>query len=374
MNGTATTADPIPMLELRGQLAALGPALEEAARRVLRSGQYILGPEVEAFEQEVAAYLGAPYAVAVNSGTDALVIGLRALGIGPGDEVLTTPFTFFATAEAIALVGARPVFVDIDPASFLLDLDRLETARTPRTRAVVPVHLYGRPVPMEPLLAFAQAHGLRVLEDVAQAFGARHRGRALGTWGDAGAFSFYPTKNLGGFGDGGLLVTADPAVADRARALRAHGAGRDRYAHETLGYNSRLDALQAALLRVKLPHVDRWNAERRAAAAGYHARLADLPGVVLPTIDEEHVVHQYTVRILDGRRDAVRQALAADGIATMVYYPTPLHRLPPFRALGAHAPAADRAAAEVLSLPLWPGIPEATQDRVADALARALAG
>lgn len=365
--------DPIPMLDLRPQWAALGPALEEAARRVLRSGQYVLGPEVEAFEQEVAAYLGAPYAVALNSGTDALLIGLRALGIGPGDEVLTTPFTFMATAEAIVLAGATPVFVDIDPDSFLLDLGQLEAACTPRTRAVLPVHLYGRAVPMEPLLAFARARGLRVLEDVAQAFGARHRGRALGTWGDAGAFSFYPTKNLGGFGDGGLLVTADPDVAARARALRAHGAGRDRYAHETIGYNSRLDALQAALLRVKLPHVDAWNAERRAAAARYDALLADLPHLERPHIDAEHVVHQYTVRVRGGRRDAVRQALAAEGIATMVYYPTPLHRLPPFRHLGAHAPEAERASAEVLSLPLWPGIPEATQARVADALRRALA-
>jgi dTDP-4-amino-4,6-dideoxygalactose transaminase len=249
---------PIPVYDPLPEVEALWEELQAAALRVLRSGRYILGPEVEAFEEEVAAYLGVKHAIGANSGTDALVIALRALGVGPGDEVITTPFTFFATAEAISLVGATPVFVDIDPRTFNINPDLIPSAITPRTKAILPVHLYGLPAEMDPILEIARSHGLKVLEDCAQAFGATYKGKKVGTLGDAGAFSFFPTKNLGGFGDGGLIATNSDEVAERARMLRAHGSRR-KYYNEAIGYNSRLDALQAALLRVKLPRVDAWN-------------------------------------------------------------------------------------------------------------------
>jgi dTDP-4-amino-4,6-dideoxygalactose transaminase len=345
----------------------------------------VLGPDVEAFEREAAEYLGVKHAVGLNSGTDALFIGLRALGVEPGDEVVTTPFTFFATPEAISLIGATPVFADIEADSFNLDPASLEVAVTGRTRAVIPVHLFGRPVDWEALSDVASRHGLRVLEDCAQSIGATAAGgndgaatspRRTGALGDAGAFSFYPTKNLGGFGDGGLLTIDDDGVAETARMLRTHGE-RSRYRNEMIGYNSRLDALQAALLRVKLRRLDAFNSARRAAARRYGELLADLgaAGVLTtPAVTEGHVFHQYTVRIQGGRRDEVRERLDEAGIGTMVYYPIPCHRLPVYAEAYADVslPVAEAAADEVLSLPIWPAIEAATQERVAAALADAL--
>jgi dTDP-4-amino-4,6-dideoxygalactose transaminase len=352
--------DPLPEVEF------LWPELEEAFRRVIRSGRYILGPEVEAFEEEVAAYLGVRHAIGVNSGTDALVIALRALGVGPGDEVITTPFTFFATAEAISLVGATPVFVDIDPRTFNINPDLVPSAITPRTKAILPVHLYGLPAEMDPILEIARSHGLKVLEDCAQAFGATYKGKKVGTLGDAGAFSFFPTKNLGGFGDGGLIATNSDEVAERARMLRAHGSRR-KYYNEAIGYNSRLDAFQAALLRVKLSRVEAWNEARRQVASHYNELLAGLPGLVLPEVSPGHVFHQYTVRVLGGR-DRVAEALAREGVGTMVYYPVPLHKLPVYAHMGAALSEAERAAREVLSLPIGPHLNPSSQEGVSEAL------
>jgi dTDP-4-amino-4,6-dideoxygalactose transaminase len=375
----------VPVLDLGPELEALWGELSSEALRVLRSGRFVLGPDVEAFEREAAEYLGVKHAVGLNSGTDALFIGLRALGVEPGDEVVTTPFTFFATPEAISLIGATPVFADIEADSFNLDPASLEAAVTGRTRAVIPVHLFGRPVDWEALSDVASRHGLRVLEDCAQSIGATAAGgndgaatspRRTGALGDAGAFSFYPTKNLGGFGDGGLLTTDDDGVAETARMLRTHGE-RSRYRNEMIGYNSRLDALQAALLRVKLRRLDAFNSARRAAARRYGELLADLgaAGVLTtPAVTEGHVFHQYTVRIQGGRRDEVRERLDEAGIGTMVYYPIPCHRLPVYAEAYADVslPVAEAAADEVLSLPIWPAIEAATQERVAAALADAL--
>jgi dTDP-4-amino-4,6-dideoxygalactose transaminase len=391
-------SDDVPILDLRAELAEVRPALDESIGRVLDSGQLILGPEVEAFEQEAAAYLGARFAVGLNSGTDALVIALRALRIGPGDEVITSPLSFVASSEAIQLVGAIPVFVDLAEDAFTLDAALVEVALTPRTAALLPVHLYGDAAPLAALLPLARDRGLRVIEDAAQAFGARYpercvgctcaqagmiagagalagtgalAGRRLGTIGDVGAMSFYPTKNLGALGDAGLLVTDDPALAAFARKLRNHGSEK-RYVHETLGYNSRLDALQAAALRVKLPHLDRWVQARRAVAARYHAALAGIDGLALPPASSEHVYHQYTVRIAGGRRDAVAAHLRRAGVACSVHYPATLERYGG-RVHGA-LPRAHAAAASVLSLPLYPSLDEARQARVVAALREALQG
>lgn len=346
---------PIPILDLQPQIEAHWDEFTAAFQRVLRAGHFILGPEEQAFEREAAAYLGVRHAVGLNSGTDALFIALRALGLGPGDEVITTPFTFFATAEAISHVGAVPVFADIEPDSFNLDPEQVERAITPRTKALLPVHLFGRPCAMDRLLALARAHDLKLVEDCAQAFGATWRGRRVGSFGACGCFSFFPTKNLSAFGDGGLLTTDDEALAAQARMLRAHGSRR-KYHNEAVGYNSRLDELQAALLRVKLPHIDRWNAQRRAVAQAYHALLAGHPGLELPPVVDGHVFHQFTVRVRNGRRDQVQAALEATGVQTMVYYPVPVHRLKLYQEshAGVSCPVAEQAAGEVLSLPIWP--------------------
>ena len=366
--------DQVPLLDLAPEIESLWEELNAAIQAVLRSGQFVLGPQVREFEEQVAAYLGVRHAVAVNSGTDALVIGLRALGVGPGDEVITTPFSFFATAEAISIIGARPVFVDIDPLTYNLDAARLEEALTPHTRVIQPVHLFGHAADMEPILALAGKHGLKILEDTAQAFGGDYKGRRLGTIGDAGAFSFFPSKNLGACGDAGLLATNDDHVAELARMLRTHGSLK-KYHNEMLGYNSRMDTLQAAILQVKLPHVDTWNTERRRAAAVYDELLRAVPGVVTPyqAAYARHVYHQYTIRLLGGRRDAVQARLREWGVTTQVYYPVPLHQLPVYRPMGYCLPVAEAAAREVLSLPLWPRISADVQRRVVDALREALA-
>ena len=363
----------LPLLDLAPQTEALWPELTAAMEQVARSGHFIMGPNVRAFEEEIAAYLGVRYALGVNSGTDALVIGLRAAGVGPGDEVITSPFSFFATAEAISQVGARPVFVDIDPVSFNLVPDLVAQAVTERTRAIIPVHLFGQAADMDPILALAQERGLRVVEDTAQALGTEYKGRKAGTLGTVGAFSFFPTKPLGAFGDGGLLVTNDEAVAEESRMLRVHGA-RKKYHNEAIGYNSRLDELQAAILRVKLPHLDEWNEGRRVAAARYAALLAPVEGVVAPSEEAygRHVYHQYTIRIRDGKRDLVQEKLAEAGIGTMIYYPIPIHRLPAYAGQYPSLPVAEAAAGEVISLPLWPEIEEEAQVRVVEALVWAL--
>lgn len=363
---------PIPILDLAPEIDALWDEINAAIQDVLRSTRFIGGPAVSDFEAQVADFLGVPHAIGVNSGTDALVIALRALDIGPGDEVITTAFTFFATGESISNVGATPVFVDIDPLTLNMDVNAIEAAITPRTRAMMPVHLYGQAVEMDPLLALAEAHNLTVIEDVAQAFGGGYRGRQLGTLGHMGAFSFFPSKNLGAYGDAGLIVTHDEALAQSARKLRAHG-GLKKYHNEMLGYNSRLDALQAAILSVKLPHVPAYNEGRRRVAQQYHEAFADLPGVTPPLAPDHitHVYHQYTLRIAE-QRDHVREELARQGISTMIYYPVPLHRLPVYQAMQVSLPETERAAQDVLSLPIWPQMPPATQERVIKAVREAV--
>jgi len=347
--------------------------LMSAIQKVVRDGQFIMGPNVKSFEEEVATYLGVRHAIAVNSGTDALVIGLRALGVGPGDEVITTPLTFFATAEAVHSVGATPVFVDIDPESFNIDVSQVEAAITERTKAIIPVHLYGRPCEMDTLLSIARKYHLNVVEDAAQAFGAMLRGQKVGTFGDVAALSFFPSKNLGGFGDGGMIVTNRDEVADVARALRVHGSRR-KYYNELVGYNSRLDEIQAAILRVKLPRLDASNDGRRRVAAWYNELLQDVRGVKvsIPNEDVHHVYHQYTIRITGVNRDLVQARLRDRGISTMVYYPVPLHKLAVYSGRNLHLPHSETAAAQVLSLPIWPQMTRETVETVVTALREAL--
>jgi dTDP-4-amino-4,6-dideoxygalactose transaminase len=361
--------DAIPMLDLRPEIEALGDEFEAAARDVIRSGRFILGPQVEDFEREVAHYLGVAHAIGVNSGTDALVIALRGFGVGPGDEVLTSAYTYFATAEAISLIGATPVFCDIRPGLFTLDPADAEARITPRTRAILPIHLFGHAADMDSIQELAARHGLRVLEDVAQAFGALYHGRKLGGIGDAAAFSFFPSKNLGAFGDGGLLVTNDEQLAESARLLRTHGT-LQRDVHDRLGYNSRLDEMQAAILRVKLPHVDEWNEGRRRVAARYDQELGDLTGIAIPSVAPEalHVYHQYTIRVADGGRDDLAGALARAGIASAVYYRTPVHQLEIYASDAPSLPVAEAASREALSLPIGPMLDPASIDRVVAAV------
>ena len=361
----STVTRDIPILDLRPQYESLKPEIQAAINRVLERADFIMGEEVGLFEREMAAYLNVKHAIGMNSGTDALFIGLRALGIGEGDEVITTPFTFFATAEAISHVGAKPVFVDADARTYNMDADKLEAAITPRTRAIIPVHLYGRPCEMDRIMRLAAKHNLLVLEDCAQSIGARFGGQHTGTIGHAGALSFFPSKNLGAYGDGGMLVTNDDAVADMARMLRVHGS-RKKYFNEIVGYNSRLDTLQAAILRVKLPHVDAWNAARRRVARVYNGLLEGVPGVITPEIPDDHVVHQYTMRITGKPRDTVQARLKELGISTMVYYPVPQDQLPIYKGQHPENPVSDMLAREVLSLPIWPEIDLSTQKRVVD--------
>lgn len=366
----------VPVLDLTPEIGDLWDEVQAALLAVVRSGKFIMGPDVAAFEEEAAAFLGARHAVGVNSGTDALVISLRALGIGPGDEVITTPFSFFATAEAVSVVGATPVFVDIELDSLDLDPTLVEAAVTPRTKALLPVHLFGRACDMDALTAVADAHGLRIVEDCAQAFGGRVGGRAggrrTGTIGDVGAYSFFPTKNLGAFGDAGLIATDDDDLAEAARMLRVHGS-KQKYRNEMIGYNSRLDSLQAAVLRVKLPHVDRRNELRRAVASRYNELLSDVPGVITPEVVDGHVFHQYTVRLQGADRDAVQAAMKARGVGTMVYYPVPQDRLPAYAGRHPRNPVSDLAATQVLSLPIWPEMAPEAQERVVSVLSEALA-
>ena len=384
----------VPPFSLSQQLADLGPELDDAVLRVLRSGQYIGGGVIQAFETAFAASVGTPYAVGCNSGTDALILALRGLGIGPGDEVITASFSFFATAEAISAVGATPVFVDVDPVTYLIDLSQIEAAITPATKALIPVHLFGRPVDMEAVIGIAQRHGLKVVEDCAQATGGSWNGQQVGSWGDVGCFSFFPTKNLGGAGDGGAVTCHDPAVAQSMRELAVHGMPR-RYLHTELGYNSRLDALQAAVLNVKLPHLASWVEKRRAIASRYLAALQDLPGVCLPDpaapASVGHGWNQFVVRVKlcpeaqpscagsctdspsnfglpsSRCRDWLKQSLQDHGVNTIIYYPIPIHRQRAYEALGlapGSLPVTERLCSEVLSLPIFPELSLEQQEQV----------
>ncbi len=358
----------VPIVDVAAEVAGLREELLGVVDSVLRSGRFVLGPNLERFEGEAASYLGARHVVGVNSGTDALAIGLRALGAGPGDEVVTTPFTFFATAEAMSLIGARPIFVDIEPSTYNIDPVMVAERLTPAVRAIVPVHLFGFPAAMGDLLEIADEHGVAVVEDAAQAFGAEWKGRKLGTVGSVGAFSFFPSKNLAACGDAGLLVTDDDRLAELAVMLRHHGSSAESM-HQLVGYNSRLDEIQAAILRVKLRHVDERNGARRRIAGQYDEQLRDVEHLARPPVshDGQAVYHQYTVRILDHDRDEVRRQLLARGIRTRVYYPTPLHLLPVYLGSGAF-PHAEQAAREVLSLPIWPEMGTGQIERVTEAL------
>lgn len=345
----------IPAMDLGAQHAALRSELLAAVEGVIDSGTFILGPKVEALEVTIARRVGVAHAIGVASGTDALALALRALDIGPGDEVITSAYSFVASAGAIALAGAKPVFVDIDPVTFNLDPERVEAALTPRTRALLPIHLFGQCADMEPVLALARARGLRVIEDAAQALGATDRGRPAGSMGDLGCFSFYPTKNLGGLGDGGMVVTGDDKLAERLRLLRVHGS-QPKYVARILGTNSRLDALQAALLLVKERHLDEWTAARRRHAHAYTASLAG-SNVIPPGERPEafHIYNQYAIRVRD--RDRLAKALAGEGVGTAVYYPGTLPLQEALRHLGHRPgdfPAAERAAEENLCLPIFP--------------------
>lgn len=346
-----------------GQDAA---AVRAAIDRVVARGWFVLGPEVEAFEREFAAAAGAVWAVGVGTGTDALALALRALGIGPGDEVITTPLTAAYTALAVLMAGARPVFADIDPVRLTLDPGAAAAAVTPRTAALLPVHLYGQAADLEGLAAVAARHNLALVEDCCQAHLATCRGRPVGTWGVAGAFSFYPTKNLGALGDGGAVVTGDAQLAERVRRLR-NGGQTDRYHHVEAGVNSRLDELQAAVLRARLPYLAEWTARRRELAARYRDALAGGPATPLPVVDAGHVFHLFVVQT--ERRDALQAHLAARGVETLVHYPISLPRQPAFAHVApAPCPVADAACRRILSLPLYPALEDSAVAVVADAV------
>jgi dTDP-4-amino-4,6-dideoxygalactose transaminase len=362
----------IPMVDLKTQYARLKDEIDAGLQQALAQCAFVLGPNVQAFEQEAAAYLGVQHAIGVANGTEALHLALRAAGIGPGDEVITSAFTFIATAEAIRYVGARPVFVDIDPRTFNLTPQTVEAAVTPKTKAVMPVHLFGQPCDMPGIQAVCARHGLKIIEDCAQSFGASIRGQQTGSLGLAAGFSFFPSKNLGGYGDGGLVTTNDETIARQVKMLRNHGS-EVRYYHDVIGYNSRLDELQAVILRVKLRHIDEFNQGRRRAAHLYSELLADLP-LTVPYEDGVgvHVYHQYT--LLCDRRDDVMAALSQAGIASAIYYPVPLHRQKVFAAdyAGASLPVTETVAARCLSLPIFPELTDEQVHRIADVIHAAL--
>lgn len=367
------------MLDVAAQNGPLIDRLTETAANVIRSGQYILGPEVVAFEREVADYIGAEHAVGVSSGTDALMVALMALGVGPGHEVITTPFTFFATAGCIARVGATPIFVDIRRDTFNIDVEQVAAAVTNRTRAILPVHLFGQACDMEGLSAVANKHGLPIIEDAAQAIGTKSPAGPVGTLGAYGCFSFFPSKNLGGFGDGGLVTTQDATLADKARVMRAHGS-KPKYYHSVIGGNFRIDALQAALLRVKLPELEGWTSRRRENASRYDTAFANsgLDQDVLRSPTRRfggHIYNQYVLRT--SRRDELQAHLQEQKIATAIYYPVPLHRQECFAHLGypeGSLPISEQASHEVLALPIFAGLGEARQARIIEAVIGFLRG
>jgi len=378
------------MLDLRAQFETIAPEVRAAVDEVLTAQQFVLGPQGAALEEEIAQYCGARYGVGVASGTEALELGLHACGVGTGDEVIVPAFTFIATGSAVSALGARPVFADIEHGSFNLDPEQIEILITPRTRAIVVVHLFGLSADMDPILAIAAKHGIPVIEDNAQSLGAGYRGRKTGSMGSAGCLSFYPSKNLGAYGDAGMIVTQDEKLATRLRALRNHGQT-GRYISTERGWNSRLDELQAAILRVKLRHLADWTARRQAHARLYDSLLGDLPGITLPRVPEgrEHVYYLYTIRVAASRTgvrtagndpaaapsDLVQRRLADRGVASMVYYPVPLHLQPLYAHLGGKPGdirISERASREVLSIPMYPELKEAQIRHVAESLRAAL--
>ena len=359
----------VPLVDLKAQYASIKPEMDAAIQRVLSHCGFIMGPEVKAFEEAFAVYCGTEQAVGVASGTAALHLSLLACSLGPGDEVITTPFTFFASGEAISQTGARPVFVDIDPFTYNIDPARIEAAITPRTKAIMPVHLYGQPAEMDPILDVAHRHDLLVIEDAAQAHGAEYRGRRAGSVGDLACFSFYPSKNLGCYGDGGMIVGSDPELLARVRKLRDHGRI-SKYEHDELGWGYRLDALQAAILGVKLRHLDDWNEARRAHAARYDELFADTE-VIRPTVLDhvKHIYHCYVIRT--SRRDELVEHLKAEGIGVVIHYPLPLHLQPAYKDLGHQLgdfPVSEACAKEIVSLPMYPELTDEHQRRVAEAV------
>jgi dTDP-4-amino-4,6-dideoxygalactose transaminase len=363
--------DPVPQLDLSAQYAAIGGEIRTAVERVMAAQQFVLGPEGAALEEEIAKLCRVAHGVGLASGTDALILALRACGVQAGDEVLLPPFTFVATGSAVTALGAKPAFVDIRPDTYNIDSAEFERRVTPRTRAIIVVHLYGLAADMDPILAFAKWHKLPVIEDNAQAIGASYKGRRTGSLGDAACVSFYPTKNLGAYGDAGMLVTNSAELASRIRTLRNHGQAA-RYLSSEPGWNSRLDEIQAAILRVKLRHLSNWQSARQSHAAEYNRLFSQIPGVMPPLAPErfEHVYHQYTIRV--EKRDALQGYLAERKIGSTVYYPYPLHLQPLYSALGHKAgdfPHAERAAQEVLSLPMYPELRKEQISRVVEAVA-----
>lgn len=363
----------VPAFDLRQQYMELRDEVLPLLDEVMAQGHFILGEHVKALEEEVARYTGTAHGIGVANGSDALNLALMACGVGPGDEVIVPAFTFFATAGAVGRTGAKPVFVDVDPATFNLGAEQVAVALTPRTRAIIPVHLYGQATPMDELMQLARDKGLRVIEDAAQAIGARRNGQPVCSFGDLGCLSFFPTKNLGAFGDGGMVVTNNQELAEQVRILRVHGS-KPKYHHHVLGYNSRLDELQAAVLRVKLRRLDGWIARRQEIAARYDRSLreAGLADRVLPQVDSAnvHVYHQYTVLVPE--RDALQKHLAAAGVGSAVYYPLPLHLQPVFADLGYKSgdlPVSERLAATALSLPMFPELTPEQQEYVVGQIA-----
>ncbi len=375
----------IPVLDLKPEVRHMRYELKQACHHVMEHARFVMGPEVEELEALVAGCMDVRHAVGVNSGTDALLISLRAAGIGEGDEVITTTFTSFATAEAIEMTGARPVFADISPKDCNIDPDAVEAAITPQTKAIVPVHLYGKSADMPRIMEIAEKHDLIVIEDCAQSFGAAwhdhgsksgqqagahperreaYRGRLTGTFGLAGAFSFFPSKNMGGFGDGGMIITNDDQVAAQAAMLRMHGA-RKKYHNEVPGYNSRLDTLQASMLQVKMKYFSAFNSRRRSVALRYIDELRDIGSIQLPELpDDGHVYHQFTLQLLEGDRDIFAEYLKCEGIQTAVCYPVPCHQLPLYKDEPWSLPVAERVKDRVISLPIGPFLSENDQDRV----------
>lgn len=369
----AVTTTAVPLLDLKEQYRPIRDEIRAAIDRVADAQWFINGPEVEGLEREVAAYSGAPYGIGLSSGTDALLVAMMAIEVQPGDEIITTPYSFFATAGCIARLGAKPVFVDIDPASYNILPEAIQGAITPRTRAIIPVHLYGQMAEMDPIMDIARRHDLTVIEDAAQAIGSEYHGRRAGSIGDFGCFSFFPSKNLGGFGDGGLVTALNEGLAARVRQLRNHGDG-PKYYHKFVGGNFRLDALQAAVLRVKLPYLDGWTEGRQRNAACYRSLFAeaDLPMVSLPSEspDRRHIYNQFVIRV--PRRDELITHLRERQIGCEVYYPVPLHLQECFAYLGykpGNFPASEAAANETLALPIFPELTEAQQEAVVDAVA-----
>ncbi|RKZ31552.1 hypothetical protein DRQ36_01580 [bacterium] len=366
----------VPLLDLTRQYQQLKDEIEPQVLSVLQSGWYILGPQVEAFEKETAGYIGSEYAVGLNSGTDALRIALSALNIDPGDEVITSAFSYFATCEVISEIGASVVFCDIDPHTFNIDPDDFARKITSKTKAVIPVHIFGQLCEMDRIMVIARDRGIPVIEDACQAIGAAGPPGKAGSIADIGTFSFFPSKNLGAVGDGGLLTTNDPDIDAIARSLRMHGTRNDRYRHETLGYNSRLDELQAAILRIKLRYLDEFNEKRRTHASAYNEIFNEIDGIEPPVElpDYKHIYHQYTVRITGGKRDAVFESLKAEEIGCAIYYKVPLHKQPAYNGKfdNIHLPVAEKAAEEVLSLPVFPEMTVEERGMVIDAVIKAV--